>query len=398
MQLPKNIRQIGEATDDNRIYIEDYVYTYIRRMKEKDFPVHKFLVLLGQEEVEEGRSCYFISGTLLIEEDWFDHETGEVTEDTWRAIYKNIRIYFNSLEILGWAYIKNDFEELKQARILERLENESTGRKKLVLRISEDGEPDEKIMVAGSGKRYELPGYFIYYEKNDLMQAYLQRGSSLVKEKVEPAEEEANVVTTRFRTRIQEKKESVHQRKIMAYLYMSSTFLVIIVFVIGVTMMNNYDKMRQMEQSLASISRSLENQELRQAEERAAREEEERQQAMAGKDEEDSDTSEAIKEAIEGAEGIETDVVSVSNGILPSSGAASVSDVPSNDIAAVTEPEVQETLAEVKPDYYVIAQGDTLADICRRFYGNMNHLNEICEVNNIEDRDRILYGQRILLP
>ena len=69
MYLPSLHRSHGQtslATDDNRIYIEDYVYTYIRRMKEKDFPVHKFLVLLGQEEVEEGRSCLSVREAALL--------------------------------------------------------------------------------------------------------------------------------------------------------------------------------------------------------------------------------------------------------------------------------------------------------------------------------------------
>lgn len=396
MQLPKNIRQIGEATDDNRIYIEDYVYTYIRRMKEKDFPVHKFLVLLGQEEVEDGRSYYFISGTLLIEEDWFDHETGGISDETWAHVYRNIRIYFNSLEILGWAYIKNDFEELKQEKILESLEKESAGSRKLVLRISEGEQPDEKIMLAGSRKKYELPGYFIYYEKNDLMQAYMQRGSSLIKEQaeVQPAEDDTNVVTTRFRSKIQEKRETAHQRKIMAYLYMSSTFLVIIVFVIGVTMMNNYDKMKQMEMSLASISRSLESQELWLAEEKAEREAAE------------NDTADAIAEAMENTDDTAVKTINTADNVLPDSGAALAGDAlqedtaeeTDQDTAAQEEPEVQETIAEVKPEYYIIEKGDTLADICRRYYGDTNRLNELCDVNHIEDRDHILYGQKILLP
>lgn len=375
MQLPKNIRQIGEAPDDNRIYIEDYVYTYIRRMKEKDFPVHKFLVLLGQEEMTEGRRCYFISGTLLVEEEWFDPDTGEVTDETWSSIYKNARIYFNHLEILGLAYIKNDFEEIKQERILTSLENESAGGRKLILRISEGEEPDERIVLTGSGRAQELPGYFIYYEKNDLMQAYMQRGASLIKEAAEPEEEEAGVVATRFRTRIREKHETVQQKRVMTYLYMSSTFLVIIVFVIGVTMMNNYDKMRQMEASLASISQSLENQDTVQADNR-----------QTGDEADQSGTALLIEDALGGED---TEVAEE-----PAQEEPLVED--SSEAAAQTLADSE--ILTAKPDYYIVEAGDTLAGICRRFYGDTERLDEICEVNEISDRDIILYGQKIVLP
>jgi nucleoid-associated protein YgaU len=46
----------------------------------------------------------------------------------------------------------------------------------------------------------------------------------------------------------------------------------------------------------------------------------------------------------------------------------------------------------------VIRQGDTLADICSKYYGSLDRITEICEVNNITDADMILPGQEILLP
>ncbi len=47
---------------------------------------------------------------------------------------------------------------------------------------------------------------------------------------------------------------------------------------------------------------------------------------------------------------------------------------------------------------YIIKAGDTLADICGRYYGNLERLEEICAVNGIEDANMILPGQRIVLP
>ena len=47
---------------------------------------------------------------------------------------------------------------------------------------------------------------------------------------------------------------------------------------------------------------------------------------------------------------------------------------------------------------YVIRQGDTLAEICGRYYGSLDHLAEICEANGIEDANMIMPGQKIVLP
>ena len=47
----------------------------------------------------------------------------------------------------------------------------------------------------------------------------------------------------------------------MTFLYTASTFLVMVVLVIGITLINNYEKMEGLEMALSDISRALENQE-----------------------------------------------------------------------------------------------------------------------------------------
>ena len=47
---------------------------------------------------------------------------------------------------------------------------------------------------------------------------------------------------------------------------------------------------------------------------------------------------------------------------------------------------------------YVIREGDTLADICQKYYGSLNKLEEICQENGIQDADKIMPGQKITLP
>ena len=50
--LPKNIRQIGIPNEKYRIYIEDYVYTFLKKIAEKAEEEEK-KALLEKEEIEE---------------------------------------------------------------------------------------------------------------------------------------------------------------------------------------------------------------------------------------------------------------------------------------------------------------------------------------------------------
>lgn len=46
--LPKNIRQIGASTGSTKVYLEDYVYTYLHMQDESEDWIHRGFVLLGQ--------------------------------------------------------------------------------------------------------------------------------------------------------------------------------------------------------------------------------------------------------------------------------------------------------------------------------------------------------------
>ena len=51
--LPKNIRQIGVNTGSTRVYLEDYVYTYLHMQDEDGEWEHRGFVLLGQIKREK---------------------------------------------------------------------------------------------------------------------------------------------------------------------------------------------------------------------------------------------------------------------------------------------------------------------------------------------------------
>ena len=50
------------------------------------------------------------------------------------------------------------------------------------------------------------------------------------------------------------------------------------------------------------------------------------------------------------------------------------------------------------PESYIVQKGDTLLGISRKIYGGDEELDAICALNGIDDSDRILAGQKLLLP
>ena len=47
-QLPKNVRQIGNVSDNPKIYVEDYVDTYLNQLREKAREQPVGVILTGE--------------------------------------------------------------------------------------------------------------------------------------------------------------------------------------------------------------------------------------------------------------------------------------------------------------------------------------------------------------
>jgi nucleoid-associated protein YgaU len=47
---------------------------------------------------------------------------------------------------------------------------------------------------------------------------------------------------------------------------------------------------------------------------------------------------------------------------------------------------------------YIVEKGDTLASISKKIYGDITHVDAICNANGLEDGNLIFIGQKLLLP
>jgi nucleoid-associated protein YgaU len=57
-----------------------------------------------------------------------------------------------------------------------------------------------------------------------------------------------------------------------------------------------------------------------------------------------------------------------------------------------------EAKKENKINYYIVVEGDTLADISYKLYKTYTRVNKIMELNNIDNQDLIYVGQKLIVP
>lgn len=397
-KLPKNVRQIGEPGQGIKILVEDYVYTFLHQVAETNLTCIKTAVLVGR--VEKGRGIY-VQGALEVDmgqdmKKWFTH-------DQWRDIFQEIHTWFEGMDVVGWYMANPGFPPVLSEELKKIHSRNFSGDNRLFFQ-TDILDNEEVFYVCGEKGLEPACGYYIYYEKNDRMQAYMSRrrgGAGIEREGII-----RDRATARFRNVMQEKKEQSSQKKVLAFLYTSCTFLVMVILVIGITLVNNYDRMSHMEHAIDNISESLagvqnagspeeveeavrlENQQALldqggQASEEGAQEVPEEEPDADEPDSPDDESSEQDGQA------------------SPEEDAGADEDADGETPPASDEPEpVQEAMSQAvsQPERYVVNKGDTLLNICRARYGTEDMLDKILELNDLSDGDMIYVGEIILLP
>ncbi len=382
-KTPKNIRQIGQVSGNQKVYLEDYVITYL---KQPPTPEEKMrvVILYGKKDMLGEELCWFVNGAVSAEKDFFMEKT-VIDQESWQRVNEMAGRFFPEQTVLGWAIVSHEPTNDMEEQILRTQKQFFRSDQKLYFEYNVD-EKEEYIYLFEKGKMRQQSGYYIYYERNESMQNYMV---SLRAAERHPEEFEADRAAHQFRERASEKKQEIHRRKSVALSTCLSLMLMLVIMVIGIAMLNNYEKMQNMEQVLYQISGKIDRNaeevaEIKEAEEVAVvpeqteRVEIEEPAPLVSKDELSQSESENVEEDISGEENAEEEVV---------------------DEEVTDEESVEDVTTEVvQQTEYVIQKGDTLAKICMKYYGDISNIDAICEMNGIENKDNILYGQKIILP
>lgn len=353
-QLPKNVRQIGNVSDSSKIYVEDYVDTFFNQLCEKaeQKPIGAFLV--GEIVQEEEEDYIYVYGAIQMKDVTQKGKDIFIEESTWKNGCEICKQYFGDAEILGW-FLGTTGQPLEVTHNLSKVHQKWFSREKSILVLKDVREKEEKYFVHKYKNLMESGGHYIYYEKNIEMQDYMI--ATRKKTGFTPSEVIEDTVTKNFRSVVREKMNKQEKKESSRYVYALSTFLVLVVMVIGVTMINNYDEMKGVQDSLHQLNETLA----------------------------EDDTIEIVTD----------DAVETVGQIVQVDTFAELED--EKEQVEENTQENQELGIEVG-DVYTVQKGDTLASISKRIYGDSSKIDAICKVNGLENGNLIYIGQKLVLP
>lgn len=399
LHLPKNIRQIGNMQGLVRIYMEDYVYTYLHGSGRAGW-AHRGSIFLGGRQQGNGQKYIFISGLVRIPDEAFTDGVPEFTDLIWGGIYQEMKQFYEDVEILGWgmdvsgasAKLTSDLEHIHR--------NAFQGQDKLIF-LMDSLEKEEAFYVYEKNMLRRRDGYYVYYEKNPEMQEYMMQGKTGQEQKPEVDPQQSVVTSYRAITAENSKKSG---RGFRAFVYAASLALLVAVSAMGVNMISNIGKINRLEETLSFLETDktqIESEVKKQPE----------------KTDEEEKTDDALKETPDDTSDVQADDTAEPG--VPSDGddekvtddapenESGEEDTPDDNAGPSVEPrreepeeepeeDTQETTAFAGQEYYVVQKGESLLSISQKIYG-ADYTDELCELNELEDANKIYAGQKLLL-
>ena len=429
-KLPRNIRACGQGGGPLPVYLEDYVETYIRRMAETGFPNCSAMILVGQVmETETGR-CLFVRGGINANK-ICEGDRPAFGEEIWSEVYEKIRRFFPDNEVVGWCIAGPGFRMLQEDVFL-RAHIDNFGDSEKIFIAYESLEKELTIRICRYGSFCTLPGYYIYYEKNDEMQNYMLDGASYLHPQADKSVKEAKKTED---TEPLEKNAGKQVSLVRKDIFQLGAIACIIILIISV--MVGTDALSLIKESVYANGMDVPGTTM--AEEKTEKQDAEPAQdpdAFAFGDfdflDDEPETPVAVKkeeiqeigETDKPKEGKQTAVSDEKPAEPEADKEQTLASENTNQLepgeeqteeeqkVAIQEPEEttepddpdrieEETVTVLAPSEYsayTVKPGDTLAQMCKEIYGTVELLDYICELNQLESVDRIYVGQELIFP
>ncbi|MBR1391232.1 MAG: LysM peptidoglycan-binding domain-containing protein [Lachnospiraceae bacterium] len=370
--LPKNFRQIGSPNGVKRIYMEDFVYTYLhseyRKLQER-----RVCILTGRTEKTEDSFCLYINGAFEFKDLDYRDFVPVFNEASREEICLLMKQHFPESDLLGWFYDQKGVSP-KLTPELEKLHKKFFGGNNRVLFLSDSLEKEETIYLYEDQVTHRQNGYYIYYERNERMQEYMITSREDTPEEIKP-EEVRDEALKNYREMFLNKPDKQPDSK-NALLYATGMLVVLVLCITGISLFNNYSKMKNIEDTVAAMSGFLSG-------EKEAVEDTEYQvviEEVAGNvepQETESDTEEQTEQMI-----------------------SADAEEPQQETAETwTQPEaVTQENETLQQGFYIVQPGDSMTSICQKIYQDAGRIEELCELNGIDEADKIYAGEKLILP
>lgn len=250
---PKSVRQIGDTKGKTKIYVEDYVMSFARRLARERGSTETGGVLLGHRFYHAREKVFLVSGMVSVK-DFHLRNSDTFSQEMWTSIYTDIKENFTDLDVVGWCYV-NGGQTLKiPDGLLEIHRRNFSEGDRLLYVYGEDGSHDDFYLYENSDF-HKQTGYYIYYEKNPEMRNYMMEEANRF---VHIVEQEDDRVIRNIRGVIKENEERKKEKETEGrWTFGLASLVLVLGLLLGAVALNNRNGFTELRDQISGLQEGL---------------------------------------------------------------------------------------------------------------------------------------------
>ena len=387
-ELPKNIRQVGNAPGNYKIYVEDYVMTYLRKIASPGNMNCRGAILLGKVYDDGQGKVIFVSGAVDAQNLEFDISVIHFGDGVWSNIYSEINKYFDDLAIVGWFLSRMGFSALINDQ-MKKLHRENFQGEDKLLFLMDSLECDEAFYYYQHGDWMREKGYYIYYVRNEKMQNYIisRKNSSLDAAQNNLLLKDKTVVEN-FRQKDKTGNVGVRKNRIGEA---AACFAVVCALAAGSLWYISPETVNRIGDKISNSEGHSEVQVFVDSG---------RMSDSIGGDAGCYAVNHAEKNDVATDSVMSDDVLKEGKDLTDAAEAGTAGDVltESETESDETHDQTQSDMTDYGDNVYVVQTGDTLVSIAIKMYGDVGKVEEIAAANGLGIDEPIYEGQKLVVP
>lgn len=425
--IPQKTKQIGDIDPHIKIYIEDYVYTYLYQYAKSQISQEKFALLVGKHTVIDGLDIIIISGAIRGKFSEKINGIETFTEKTWEYVGNQMETYFKGMITVGWVHILSGAGGFftNEDLVFHNEYFHTPWQQAFMI------DPIEKIDCFYSYTKQngiqQSKGYFIYYDKNQEMQEYMLE-NTVLKRKFSSQERLSETIPNptkelpplpRYSANTEREDPVQNMRKILKkraseiehaekkrqnILIAMSCMFCCISLCTSLLVGNSIQRLKILEGEFSiynqpTPSTSNDVQTVFSTNQTATLQEYSTNTQTSSS----NITTVSTPDTIVTSTNIPTNTISP---LSPTVDTTTASPISSSDsiVKETIKESVEEVIEEIiiptstSINWYYVQEGDTLAKISLQHYGTTTEIINIMAENNITNADKIILGQKLRLP
>lgn len=335
-------------------------------------------ILFGEKKTIEDDTIIYVKGAIEGQNLELDLDETVFNDEVWREIYQQKDRLFPGLEVIGWALLRMGFSVRLNDKIKKTHFENFPGEGK-VLYMIDDLENEDAFYVYRGQDLARQSGYYIYYDKNPMMQEYLAERREGMKESENYEKMMENMRDERlirqFREKVSRKTKS-SQRK-GRFRTFSTAAAVAVMMIMGGTMY--YYAQQDQSINFREVVNGAVNTMGKGVKEQV---------------EDKSETTEKTKTVTKVLDTQASTVEKKSTTAVKNTTAAQITTAKKTAATAAKKTNA----SKYKYYKYTVKKGETLVSISRKVYGTQKLVKRIREANALSNQNQIYPGQKLIIP